>query len=194
MCIRTTQWNSPFLPCGFRAWNPSGRQGNKIFNWLSLLDTSDFAIFNAYSIQWPKVQILCIYSFKFICLFNVFVCAYSHATVHVCGCQRTTCRNWFSPTIFILGIKLRSLGLALSTYTRWAIFISRILPPWMGEAKMTLILLFFESNLTVFLRFILDMCPSWASRVPRNHLKQCTTFLLPFGITRSLNCCFREIC
>ena len=107
-----------FLPCGFRAWNPSGRQGNKIFNWLSLLDTSDFAIFNAYSIQWPKVQILCIYSFKFICLFSVFVCAYSHATVHVCGCQRTTCRNWFSPTICILGIKLRSLGLALSTYTR----------------------------------------------------------------------------
>ena len=109
--------------------------GNKIFNWLSLLANSDFAIFNAYSMQCPKVQILCIYLFKFICLFSVFVCAYSHATVHVCGCQRTTCRNWFSPTICILGIKLRSLGLALSTYTRWAILISWILPPWIGAAE-----------------------------------------------------------
>lgn len=40
--------------------------------------------------------------------FNMYVlieCVYAHMPQLACGGQRTTCRNWFSSTIWVLGSK-----------------------------------------------------------------------------------------
>lgn len=50
--------------------------------------------------------------------------ARGHFTSHLCGGQRTVCRSSFSPAIWILGIKLRSSGFALTIYTCWATLLA----------------------------------------------------------------------
>lgn len=53
-------------------------------------------------------------------IFNIIYCVCMHACVHIvahCGCQRTTCRNWFSPsTVCLPGVELRLSGLVASPF------------------------------------------------------------------------------
>lgn len=42
-----------------------------------------------------------------------------------CGCQRTTFRAQFSPTVCVLGVELRSLGLVASNFTHYVISLTR---------------------------------------------------------------------
>lgn len=82
--------------------------------WLLFLTGTHYCITLWY--RWTFFLHVCIY----VCL--SILCVHAGMPLTLCGDQRTTCRNWFSPsTLWALGMEVRLSGLAASAFTQWAI-------------------------------------------------------------------------